>query len=52
VRSQCADALAPAGGSLIVVGRARQLALFDADAGAVLAQSPRLPFDVYRRVDV
>ncbi len=48
---QCQDALAHAGGSLVILGRRSSLALFDTSTGDVLALSPVLPFDVYRCVE-
>jgi hypothetical protein len=48
---KCADALCAVGESgLVVISRERKLALFDTRAGRVLAVSPTLSFDVYRRV--
>ena len=45
--TQCADAVAALEGSLSVLCRERQLAVFDIERGITLLVSPLLPFDVY-----
>jgi hypothetical protein len=45
--TQCADAVAALEGSLSVLCRERRLAVFDAERGITLLESPLLPFDVY-----